>query len=178
MLKKELSIFTFGDLLEHFPLRHIDKTTVNAIADISSETDFVQVAGTLEDITIIGEKRSKRLVARIRDKSGVLELCWFQGINWIEKNINAGKPYLVFGKAGFFNGKPQITHPEIELWSPAMADGKNFLEPVYPTTEKLKSKGLNGKQIGKLTATLMEMISAKEIQENLPAPIISKLELI
>src|SRR4051812_1120630 len=149
MLKKELSIFTFGDLLEHFPLRHIDKTTVNAIADIAADTDYIQVAGIVEDVVILGEKRSRRLVARLRDKTGILELCWFQGINWIEKNIHSGKSYLVFGKASVFNGKPQITHPEIELWSAAMADGKAFLEPVYPTTEKLKAKALNGRQIGK-----------------------------
>ncbi len=178
MLKKELALFTFGDLLEHFPLRHIDKTTINTIADISATTDYIQVAGTVDDLVILGEKRSKRLVARLKDKTGTLELCWFQGINWIEKNIHSGRPYLVFGKAGFFNGKPQITHPEIELWSPSMAEGKDFLEPVYPTTEKLKAKGLNGRQIGKLTASLMEMISPKEIQENIPEPIISKLKLM
>lgn len=177
LLKKELGIFTFGDLLEHFPLRHIDKTTINAIADISPDTDYIQVAGTVEDMVILGEKRSRRLVGRLRDKTGVLELCWFQGINWIERDIKPGKQYVVFGKAVFFNGKSQITHPEIELRSPAMADGKDFLEPVYPTTEKLKAKGLNGRQIGKLTASLMELISLKEIQENLPEPLISKLKL-
>jgi ATP-dependent DNA helicase RecG len=126
----------------------------------------------------MGEKRSRRLVAQLRDKTGTLELCWFQGINWVEKNIQSGTPYLVFGKTGFFNGKAQMTHPEIELWSSAMADGKNFLEPVYPTTEKLKAKGLSGKQIGKLTLSLIEMVTPKEIQENLPEPIISKLKLL
>ena len=94
---------------------------------------------------MMGEKRSKRLVAQLRDRTGSLELCWFQGIHWVEKNIHPGKQYLVFGKTGFFNGKPQITHPEIEPWSPAMADGKNFLEPIYPTTEKLKARGLKWK---------------------------------
>lgn len=178
MLKKELGIFTFGDLLEHFPLRHIDKTIINTIADISAQTDFIQLTGPIEDVVIIGEKRSRRLVARLRDKTGSLELCWFQGINWIEKNIYAGKTYLVYGKTSFFNGKPQITHPEIELWSPAMMDGKDFLEPIYSTTEKLKAKGLNGKQIGKLTKALMEIISPKEIQENLPELIIYKLKLL
>ncbi len=177
LLKKELGIFTFGDLLEHFPLRHIDKTTIHTIADISSDTDFIQVTGTIEDVVILGEKRSRRLVARLKDKTGSLELTWFQGINWMEKNIHPGKQYLVFGKAGFFNGKTQITHPEIELWAPEMGEGKNFLEPVYPTTEKLKARGLNGRQIAKLTAVLMEMISPKEIQENLPEPVISKLHL-
>lgn len=165
-------------MLEHFPLRHIDKTAINTIADISPDTDFIQITGVIEDAAIMGEKRSRRLVAQLRDKTGSLELCWFQGINWIEKNIHAGKQYLVFGKTGFFNGRPQITHPEIELWSPAMIDGKNFLEPVYPTTEKLKAKGLNGKQIGKLTMALMEMLSPKEIPENLPEEIILKLKLL
>jgi len=178
LLKKELDIFTFGDLLEHFPNRHIDKTTINTIADISAVTDFIQVVGVIDDIAIIGEKRSKRLVAQLRDKTGSLELCWFQGINWVEKNLHVGKPYLVFGKTGFFNGRPQITHPEIEPWSPAMIEGKNFLEPVYPTTEKLKTRGLNGKQIGKLTLALMEMISPKEIQENIPRPLMEKLQLL
>lgn len=178
MLKKELSIFTFGDLLEHFPNRHIDKTSINTISDIKPETDFIQVTGVIDDIVILGEKRSKRLVAQLRDRTGSLELCWFQGINWVEKNLQTGRPYLVFGKVGFFNGRAQITHPEIEPWSPATADGKNFLEPVYPTTEKLKAKGLNGKQIGKLTMSLMEMVGPKDIPENLPGPVIKSLILV
>ena len=114
----------------------------------------------------------------MRDKTGILELTWFQGISWIEKNIEQGKPYIVFGKAGFFNGKPQITHPELEPWSAAANDGKNCLEPVYPTTEKLKAKGFNGKQIGKLTAALIGMIQPKEIQENIPPSVLAKLQLM
>jgi ATP-dependent DNA helicase RecG len=178
MLKKELSIFTFGDLLEHFPLRHIDKTTINTIADITIETDYIQVVGIIDDIAILGEKRSKRLVAQLRDRTGIIELCWFQGINYVEKNLFTGKKYVVFGKVSFFNGKAQISHPEIEPWMPVQPDSKNFLEPVYPTTEKLKARGLNGKQIGKLTMTLMEIISPKEIQENLPQPLLTRLNLI
>jgi ATP-dependent DNA helicase RecG len=165
-------------LLEHFPLRHIDKTSINTIADIKPETDFIQIAGIVDDVVIVGEKRSKRLIAQLKDRTGRLELCWFQGINWVEKNLHSGRQYLVFGKVSFFNGKPQITHPEIELWSPAMAEGKNFLEPIYPTTEKLKAKGLHGKQIGKLTMALLEMVSAKEIQENLPQAVMAKMRLL
>lgn len=165
-------------MLEHFPNRHLDKTTINAIADISPEIDFVQVAGVIEDVVMLGEKRSKRIIAQLRDKTGSLELCWFQSLHWVEKNIQPGKAYLVFGKITFFNGKAQITHPEIEPWASAMADGKNFLEPIYPTTEKLKAKGLNGKQIGKLTKALIEMISPKEIQENLPEQLLVKLSLV
>lgn len=178
LLKKELSIFTFGDLLQHFPNRHIDKTSVNQVVDIRADTDYIQVVGVIDDICTLGDNRSKRLIAQLRDRSGSLELCWFQGINWVEKNLVPGSRYLVYGKVGFFNGKPQITHPEIEPWVPAMADGKSFLEPVYPTTEKLKAKGLNGKQIGKLTKVLLEMIGPKDIQENIPETILQSLLLL
>lgn len=178
LLKKELSIFTFGDLLEHFPNRHVDKTSVNTVSDIKPETDFIQIAGVIDDLVILGEKRSKRLIAQLRDRTGTIELCWFQGIHWVEKNLQPGKLYLVFGKVAFFNGRAQITHPEIEPWNATMADGKSFLEPIYPTTEKLKAKGLNAKQIGKLTLTLMEMITPKDIPENIPNHILENLILI
>ena len=178
MLKKELNIYSFGDLLEHFPLRHIDKTKINKIAEIAGDTDYVQLIGVIDDLHTLGEGRSKRMLASLRDNSGSLELCWFQSIHWVEKNIQTGRPYLVFGKVTFFNGKAQITHPEFELWTPALSEGKNFLEPIYPTTEKLKARGLNGKQIGKLTATLMEMISPKEIQENLPQSLIDQEKIM
>jgi ATP-dependent DNA helicase RecG len=178
LLKKELSIFTFGDLLEHFPLRHIDRTAIYKIADISINTDYIQIAGVLDDLVMLGEKRSKRLVAHLRDKTGTIELCWFQGIHWVEKNLRVGQQYLVFGRTGFFNGKAQITHPEIEVFTPALSDGKSHLDPIYPTTEKLKAKGLNGKQIGKLTETLISLVSPKDIQENLPADILKALKVV
>ena len=147
MLKKELEIYTFGDLLQHYPIRHIDKTKISTIAEINYQTDYIQIAGKLVQFDIIGEKRSKRLVAQLRDKTGTIELTWFQGISWIQKSLYIGNEYLVFGKTGFFNGKPQMVHPEIESFIPAKVDGKTFLEPVYPSTEKLKAKSLNGRQL-------------------------------
>ncbi|HRH47107.1 MAG TPA: ATP-dependent DNA helicase RecG [Panacibacter sp.] len=176
MLKKELGIFTFRDLLEHFPLRHIDKTVVSKIRDINAATEFIQVAGTLTNVELIGEKRSKRLVAELKDDTGYLELVWFQGINWVQKILEPGKNYLVFGRTGFFNGKPQITHPELELITGEKTDGKNFLEPVYPTTEKLKARALNGRQISKLMSALLAQLSERDIPENLPAYILEKLK--
>lgn len=177
MLRKELSIFTFRDLLEHFPNRHIDKTRVNQISEITPQTDFIQVAGTLTDVVVIGEKRARRLVAQLRDKTGTLELTWFQGIQWVQKSLVSGQEYLVYGRTSFFNGKPQITHPEIEPLRDTQADGKPFLEPVYPTTEKLKARGLNGRQIGKLTYALLSQLSAKDLPENLPAGLLQQLQL-
>ena len=177
MLKKELGIFTFRDLLEHFPLRHVDKTVVNKIADITPQTEFIQVAGTITNVELIGERRAKRLVAEIKDSTGYLELVWFQGINWVQKILQPGSDYLVYGRVSFFNGQPQISHPEIEMRTEAVADGKSFLEPIYPSTEKLKTRALNGRQIGKLTAVMLSQVSEKDIPENIPAYILAKLKL-
>jgi ATP-dependent DNA helicase RecG len=126
----------------------------------------------------MGERRAKRLVAELRDSSGTIELVWFQGINWIEKSLKIGEPYLVYGRVSFYLGKPQITHPEIELLSTQQAGTRNFLEPVYPTTEKLKTKGLGGRQIGKLTNALLEMLNEKELPENLPDAILKKHKFV
>lgn len=178
MLRKELNIFTFRDLLEHFPFRHIDKTKINNIGDINFQTDYIQIAGTLLGYETIGEKRARRLVAQIKDKTGILELTWFQGIQWVEKSLKTGQEYLVYGKAGFFNGKPQITHPEIEVLTPHVSDGKAFLEPIYTTTEKLKVRGMNGRQIGKLTSALLPQVTEKDIPENIPQKLVEKLKLM
>lgn len=178
MLKKELEIFTFGDLLNHFPNRHIDKTQIGKIGEIRPETEFIQVVGTLMFLDTIGEKRGRRLVAQLKDDTGILELAWFQGITWVQKNLVPGTKYLVFGRTGFFNGKPQIVHPEIESFVPAKAGGQAFLEPVYPSTEKLKVRGLNGRQIGKLTYTLISQLHPDELMENIPAPIVQELRLM
>ncbi len=172
MLKKELNLYTFGDLLNHFPHRHIDKTQVTDIAKITPDQDFVQVKGVLMGMDTLGEKRAKRLVSQLRDSSGQIELAWFQGINWVQKQLVEGQTYIVFGRVSFFNGRAQIVHPEIEPYVEATAGQKSVLEPVYPSTEKLKSRGLNGKQIGKLTQALFMQISERDLRENLPASLL------
>lgn len=167
-MKKELGIYTFDDLLNLFPHRHIDKTKVSKIGDINFQTEYIQVAGKLEFLEVVGEGRGKRLIGQLKDDTGMLELTWFQGINWVQKSIGIGNTYLVFGKTGFFNSRPQIVHPEIELFTPVKSDGKNFLEPVYPSTEKLKARALNGRQIAKLTYQLFQQLQPADIEENIP----------
>ena len=178
LLKKELSIYTFSDLLEHYPHRHIDKTQVHKIGSISPATDFVQVVGILQQPALMGDKRARRLIAQLTDDTGTLELAWFQGANWVQKNLVPGQKYLVFGKTGFFNGKPQMVHPEIEIFTPAKEGGKDYLEPVYPATEKLKARGLNGRQLAKLTYQLFSMIKPADIPENIPAHILADYKLM
>src|ERR1700755_1002394 len=114
LLRKELNVSTFGDLLNHFPFRHVDKTTVLPIASVGSSAEPVQVRGVLTHIEETGEKQGRRLLAYIKDGTGELELTWFQGIAWAKKLLVKGQEYLVYGKVSWFNKYAQITHPEIE----------------------------------------------------------------
>lgn len=165
-------------MLNHFPHRYIDKTKVNTIADIHSDTEFIQVVGRLTHLESIGEFRSRRLVGQLQDGTGILELAWFQGTSWVEKNLVVGTKYLVYGRTGMFNNKPQIVHPEIEVYIPAQPGAKNLLEPVYPSTEKLKARSLGGRQIGALTKQLFSQIQQKDIPENIPEGILNTLKLM
>ncbi|HEX2844967.1 MAG TPA: ATP-dependent DNA helicase RecG [Chitinophagaceae bacterium] len=178
LLKKELNIFTFRDLLEHFPYRHVDKTKVNLIQEITPAMEFVQVAVKLIRLDVIGEGRGKRLVAQVKDATGSMELVWFQGINWIQKTLLPDQSYLVYGRLSFFQQTPQIVHPETEPWTPEKKEGREFLEPVYPATEKLKARSLGGRQIARLTQALLGQLHEKDIPENLPDTVISKLKLM
>ncbi|MGC8750231.1 ATP-dependent DNA helicase RecG [Hydrotalea sp.] len=179
LLKKELGIFVYEDLLNHFPYRHIDKTVITPISSLNYQMEYVQVIGKIIDIDVLGDKRTKRLIAELADNSGAtIELTWFQGINWIQKNIHAGNTYLVFGRLNFFNGKPQIIHPEIEVVNQLNVSPKNYLEPVYPTTEKLKARGLSGRQLGILTQQLLSIIKSEHIVENIPLSLLQQLKLL
>lgn len=146
--------------------------------ELTAATEFAQVAGVLMNYEIIGQRQGKRLVAELKDKTGTIELTWFQGLSWVQKILETGHSYLVYGRVSFFNGRPQIVHPELELLKPEQPVGKNFLEPVYSTTEKLKSKWLGGRQIGKLTQMLIGQVQEKDIPENLPDDILQQLKLI
>lgn len=164
--------------MQYFPFRHIDRTQITPISKIDEKTEYVQIKGKITSIEILGEKHGKRLVATIHDGTGELELVWFQGINWIQKTLQIGSSFLVFGKAGFYLNTPQITHPEIELLTEENKYAKNFLEPVYPGTEKLKARGMGGRQMGNLTLTLLKLLSEKEIPENIPLNILEKFRLV
>ena len=179
LLKKELNIYTFKDLLEHFPFRHIDKTNIDKINTLNSGDEFVQIAGRLNHFEILGEKRSRRLVAYFEDDTGEIELMWFQGINWIEKKLVVGAAYLAFGRLSFFMSKPQLAHPELESYSKENATGKAYLEPVYASTEKLSARaGFSGRNIAKLTAALLQQLQEKDIPENLPSTLIQQYKFI
>ncbi len=178
LLRSELNIVTFKDLLEHFPYRHIDRTRVDKIASIQPNQDYAYVSGKLLQLEIMGSGRSRRLVGLLKDDTGLLELVWFQGIAWVQKAIHVGNTYLVFGKPGIFMGKAQIAHPDIENFSRQQAGGKQSLEPIYPSTEKLKARGLTGAGFAKYSSELLQKLTEKDIPENIPGDIIKQYKLI
>lgn len=177
-MKKELGIFNFGDLLNHFPFRHIDRTRFQKIGELGYTAEYVQVLGKIINVEFAGDTRRKRLIAHIADGTGIIELVWFQGVQYLQKIVVVGAQFIVFGKLSFFKGAPQISHPEIEAVNTEDVNAKKFLEPVYSSTEKLISRSLGGKQLGKLTKTLLELIRPEDIQENLPQYILQNLQML
>jgi ATP-dependent DNA helicase RecG len=179
VLKKELAIKNLEDLLQHFPFRHIDRTRFYKIREIQQDLPYVQVIARVTHKELLGEKHTKRLVAQVQDDTGVMELVWFQGIKWVEKNLAVGKAYILFGKPGSFNGKMQMSHPEFDLYGTEAAQrkGNMALQPVYSSTEKLKQFTLDSKGLEKLIVGLLEQ-HARDIHENLPLYIINKFKLM
>ncbi len=167
-LKAELGIFSFRDLLFHFPFRYIDKTRFHLIRDIQNEGETYQLKGILRRLETLGEGRAKRLTATLRDESGAIELVWFQGMNWLERTLEIGKEYVVFGRANEFNGKFNMPHPEMEEVNEENIRKASNFEPVYPTTDKLTQKGLDPKGLRRLLRTLFEIMPPAAIPENLP----------
>jgi ATP-dependent DNA helicase RecG len=178
VLKKELSIFTYQDLLNYYPFRYVDRTKFYKIRELSPELPSVQTMGRLISKEIIGEKSSRRLVAKLRDDTGILELVWFQSIRWVEKVLHPNAVFIVFGKPNEFNGKISISHPELELYNPNLKKQGNLtLQPVYNSTEKLKQLSLDTKGIQRIQAAALDAVSY-EIEETLPEYLLSKFRLI
>ena len=177
ILNKDLGIFSFGDLLHYYPFRYIDKSVFHKINQIDPGAQGVQFIGRLIDASVLGENRSKRLVARLRDDTGVVELVWFQRIKWIQQSLVPGKVYVVYGTPTVFNGLLSISHPEIEPYRKGIEHHGMKFQPVYGSTEKLKKLSLDSKGIQRLQAGLLTVLQGK-IQETLPAYIRSRYKLM
>ncbi len=139
LLDKELGIRTIGDLLEHYPFRYIDRTKVYTISQITEETAaFVQFRGRVTGVSYAGEGRKRRFMAYVQDATGMAELTWFQGIKWIEKRVEVGREYLVFGRPSFYRGALRMVHPELETMEQALSRRpESGMQGVYPSTERI-----------------------------------------
>jgi ATP-dependent DNA helicase RecG len=177
LLKKELGIFTYRNLIYHFPYKYIDKSQIHAIANVSTTNAFIQLKGKITAFRNEGAKYKKRLVAKFTDGTGEIELVWFQGINWVLKSYVVGAEYIVFGKPVIYNHQLSIAHPEIESGGKNDEEVKMAFVPQYNTTEKLKAGYVNSKTIQTLTHTIFTLPSAR-IEETLPEYLLDKLKLM
>ena len=178
ILKKDFGIFTYNDLLHHYPFRYIDRTRFYKIKELDPELPAVQILGRIISKETLGEKHTKRLIARFKDDTGSIELVWFQSIRWIDKIIQPGSVYIVFGKPAIFNGHFSISHPELELYQPnAENKGDLTLQPVYSSTEKLKQFNLGSRGLQRALAALIDQV-IRQVEESLPDYILKKHDLI
>ena len=176
LLNQELNIFTFGDLIQHYPFRHEDRSVFHKLSELNEQMSAAQVKGRLRDFTLIGEGSKKRLVGQFQDGTGYLELVWFQSISWYEKWLKRGGEYIVYGTPVLYGGKWSITHPEIEVLTQENA-AAGYWQPIYPLTEKLRKKFLDSKALSKMMRSLLE-IAHPHIRETLPAPLVEKYRLV
>ncbi len=177
VINKELGIFTFADLLRHYPFRYIDKTQFYTIAEVNAELPSVQFRATVLSKQIVGERQGKRMVAMVEDATGVMELVWFQGLKWVDKSLIVGQEYVIFGKPNAYGMRLNIVHPEMELLKDFKPENATALQPVYPSTEKLKSFFLDSKGILKLQKQLI-LQAEQEIKEFLPKNILDKYKMM
>ena len=177
LLNKELSIFTFRDLLYYFPYKYIDRTRFYKIAELDPDLPFVQIRGIIKGYTTEGHGNSKRLVADFQDDTGTIKLVWFKGGKWITGSFSPGVEFIVFGKPGVFNGIINIIHPEIEA-ADKMAERLNSaLQAQYSTTEKLKNQFVSSKTISKLLGNMLKQIKVR-LPETLPGYVVTQYKLM
>jgi ATP-dependent DNA helicase RecG len=176
LLNKELSIFTFGHLLQHYPFRYEDRTRFYKISELTENMPAVQLIVRITAREIIGAGSKKRLVAHAEDETGTMELVWFQGIRWVSEKLKPGIPYVVFGTAVRYGKKFSMAHPEFEPQTEANTKA-GFLQPVYPLTEKLRAKYFDSRAISKLQRELLALAKDK-IRETLPNRLLSRHNLV
>jgi ATP-dependent DNA helicase RecG len=179
-LGKELSMFTFGDLLHHFPFRYVDKTKLYVVRDITPDTQYVQLRGTVIGCDTIEDGKMKRFIATLRDKEGgMIELVWFKSIAYMQRYVQRNVEYVVFGKPNFFKQKVSMPHPEMEMLEPETEISlDNRFEAIYSTTEKLKNQGLDSRGIHRLLKALWERLSEQDLPEILPPYFLGEYKLI
>lgn len=177
LLRKELGIYKYGDLIHFFPNRYIDRTKYYKINELQNSNSEIQIVGKIINIKTVEQKKGKRLVATFTDGTGEMELVWFQGQKWVRENIKINVPYVVFGKCSSFNGIYNMPHPEMELLSEHEQSLRSAMQPVYPSTEKLLQRGITNKVVNKIMQQLFVETQAL-FSETFPGYLLQELHLI
>ena len=177
LLKKELEVSTWGDLLEYYPYKYVDRSRIYAISELTSDMPFVQIKGhilSFEEFEM--GPRKKRVVAHFTDDHGVMDLVWFSGAQYVYKNYKVGVEYIVFGRPSVFGGRYQIAHPDIDL-AKELQLSEMGMQPYYITTERMKKAGMSSRNIERLVKTMLQKI-ATPLPETLPPFIVERLHLM
>lgn len=172
LLNKELRIFNYGDLIQHYPFRYEDRTRFYTIGEIHADMHAVQLKGKVKGKELIGAGPKRRMVCYFEDGTGQIELVWFQGISWVAEKIKVGDEYVVFGKPGKYGNHFSIAHPEIDAISTLSGKG-GVLQPVYSITERLRARRIDSKVLSKLVQDLLS-ISRDKIRETLPVKMLKE----
>lgn len=178
ILEKELQISTWGDLLEYYPYKYVDRSRIYRIGELRGDLPFVQLKGKILSFEefAMGAHR-KRVVAHFSDGTGVVDLVWFRGAQYVYKTYKINEEYIVFGRPSIYGGRYQFAHPDIDKVTDVQLSEMG-MQPYYMTTERMKKMGLTSRSLEKLTKTLVEKLSEQTISETLPSYIIGPLHLI
>ncbi len=177
LLVKELGIRTYGDLINFFPNRYIDRTQFFKINQLQDNSAEVQLVGKITSLRTVNQKRGSRLVGTFVDATGTMELIWFRGAKWIKDSIKIDTPYVIFGKTNCYNHSFSMPHPELELVSDYKKNLRTAMQPVYPSTEMLTNKGVSNRVVQKMMQSLFAELNGS-FAETLSDNILSKLHLI
>lgn len=177
ILNRELHIQTWGELLEYYPYKYVDRSRIYTIVELSVDMPFVQIKGKILSFEeFVNGPRRKRLVAHFTDDTGIVDLVWFQGVQYAAKTYKVEREYIVFGKPTVFNGRYQFAHPDIDDAS-TLQLSEMGMQPYYVTTEKMKKAGMQSRAIERLEKTLLEKLPSP-LPETLPPYIVEPLHLI
>ncbi len=176
LLKKELGIFKYKDLLSLYPNRYIDRTRYYKINELISTNSEVQVIGKIVHIKTVEQKRGKRLVAIFTDGVSEMELVWFQGIKWVQESLKLNEPYVAFGKLNQYGKIFTMPHPELDLWEEHQQQIQKGLQPIYPSTEKLSQRISNKSMIKLMQQLIIETHTL--FSDSIPPKLIETLNLL
>ena len=142
VLAKEYDIHTYGDLLEYFPFRMVDRSHISTLDSFNADEPYIVFKGRISELHTVGTGRTTRLEATFTDGTGVMQLVWFQGLKWVKELLQKSQIFIVAGKPSMYGYSLQLVHPDIEIATNDEGTGTHPLMPVYHTTEKSKSKGI------------------------------------
>ncbi|AIG29820.1 ATP-dependent DNA helicase RecG [Flavobacterium psychrophilum] len=178
LLRKELGVYKYGDLINFYPNRYLDRTKYYKISELQNSSAEVQIIGKVIHIKSVEFAKGKsRLVATFIDDTGQMELVWFQGQKWVKESLKLNVVYVIFGKTTSFNNTFNMAHPEMELLSEHEQSIRLAMQPVYPSTEKLTNRGISNKVVNKMMQQLFSETHTL-FSETLPIYLIEELKLI